>query len=179
MRCFFVFVILYSEEENLTFSWSVPYKYFYYFCFSSSSSRHHSVRRGTRVFFAWVNSRLQTSLGTWVHSFCGFKLGISFVTNLQVFIGCRSHVSSGISTRDSTSWSKHSSSAFFIRQPLPHTGNGIFSHLVLAAPASKLLFLRLWSKKNSKSEQSCLLKMNANSPELSEEDSWTTKWEKM
>ena len=122
--------------------------------------RHHSVWRGTKTLLGFENSRLQTCLGTSVHSSCGLRLGTSFVTTfrelvklkcstghhilpppplmerlflpvaLQVFIGWRSQLSSGSWTVVATSLSKHSSSPSLITQPRPQTSKGIFSHLV-------------------------------------------------
>ena len=94
-------------------------------------SRHHSVFRGTIIFLGWLKTRLHTSFGTLTHSSWGLRLGISLVTSLQVFIGTRSHVSSGISIRLSASSSSHSSSPSTMTQPWPQTSKGSFSHFVL------------------------------------------------
>ena len=94
-------------------------------------SRHHSVLRGTMIFFGWLKTSLHTSRGTLTHSSWGLRLGISLVTSLQVFMGMRSQVSSGTSTRLSASSSSHSSSPSTVTQPWPQTSKGSFSHLVL------------------------------------------------
>ena len=46
----------------------------------------------------------QVSLGTTEHSSLGVSLGTSFVVNLHVFWGLRSHTSSGTSITEERTW---------------------------------------------------------------------------
>ena len=60
--------------------------------------RHHSVWRGTKTFLGFENSRLQTCLGTSVHSSCGLRLGTSFVTTFRELVKTENFHSSSYST---------------------------------------------------------------------------------
>ena len=117
------------HQDFIFFRWFI--NFFMYSMFYHYWSRHHSVLRGTMIFLGWLKTRLHTSCGTLTHSSWGFRLGISFVTSLQVFMGTRSQVSSGISTRLSATSSWHSSSPSMVTQPWPQTSKGSFSHFVL------------------------------------------------
>ena len=97
---------------------------------ASVGSRHHLVMRGFSTGLGLLNLRLQTSLGMMVHSWAGFKLGTNLVSNLQVFCGFKSQTSSGISTREVTVLSWHSSAPSSATQPAPQISTGNFSQEV-------------------------------------------------